>query len=221
MASFRVLRRRKKFIDNIRKPFEDFFFAEASSGILLLVAMVAALVLANSSLAGPFQKIWHTKFTIGYGSFELSMSLLHWINDGLMAVFFFFVGLEIKRELMIGELNNLRGAALPILAAIGGMIIPALLFTLFNLHSGGIHGWGIPMATDIAFALGILMLLGKRVPLGLKVFLTAVAIVDDLGAVLVIAITSDPASGSVIPKPPIKSAVHRPGMYFFFSSSVP
>lgn len=164
MTSFRVRRRRKELIDRIRKPFEDFFYAEASSGILLLAAMVVALVIANSSMAGTFERIWQTKFTIGYGSFELSKPLILWINDGLMAVFFFFVGLEIKRELMIGELNNLKSASLPILAAFGGMLVPAVVYISFNLNSDGASGWGIPMATDIAFALGILMLLGSRVP---------------------------------------------------------
>jgi NhaA family Na+:H+ antiporter len=188
MASFKIRRRRKEFIDSIRKPFEDFFYAEASSGTLLLLATVVALFIANSSLASAFERFWQTKLAIGYGDYGLSKPLILWINDGLMAIFFFFVGLEIKRELMIGELNNLKSAALPILAAFGGMLFPALLYAVFNFGTNGIDGWGIPMATDIAFALGILMLLGKRVPLGLKVFLTAVAIVDDLGAVMVIAI---------------------------------
>ena len=188
MASFRIRRKRKELIDRIRKPFEDFFYAEASSGILLLLATVAALVMANSAFADAFEKLWQTKLTIGYGEYELSKPLVLWINDGLMAIFFFFVGLEIKRELMIGELNSMKSAALPLLAAIGGMLAPALAYTAFNFGTDGMNGWGIPMATDIAFALGILMLLGKRVPLGLKVFLTAVAIVDDLGAVMVIAL---------------------------------
>jgi len=188
MASFRLRRKRKELLDRIRKPFEDFFYAEASSGILLLIAMCIALIVANSSLASTFEKIWQTKLTIGYGNYSLNKPLILWINDGLMAIFFFFVGLEIKRELMVGELNNLKSAALPILAAVGGMLVPAVIFVAFNLNSDGISGWGIPMATDIAFALGILMLLGSRVPLALKVFLTAVAIVDDLGAVLVIAL---------------------------------
>jgi NhaA family Na+:H+ antiporter len=188
MASFRLRRKRKELIDRIRKPFEDFFYAEASSGILLLMAMAIALVIANSPLSGTFENIWQTMFTIGYGEYALSKPLLLWINDGLMAIFFFFVGLEIKRELMIGELSNMKSAALPIFGAVGGMLFPAVIYAIFNIGTDGINGWGIPMATDIAFALGILMLLGDRVPLGLKVFLTAVAIVDDLGAVMVIAI---------------------------------
>jgi Na+:H+ antiporter, NhaA family len=188
MKTFRMRRQSSDLIDRLRKPFEDFFYAEASSGILLMAAMVAALVIANSSFAGAFEKIWQTKLTIGFGSYGLSKPLILWINDGLMAIFFFYVGLEIKRELMIGELNSMRNATLPILAAIGGMLAPALIYAVINLHSGGISGWGIPMATDIAFSLGILMLLGSRVPLPLKIFLTALAIVDDMGAVMVIAI---------------------------------
>jgi NhaA family Na+:H+ antiporter len=188
MKPFQTDRKDPSLADRLRKPFEDFFRAEASSGILLMAAMVIALIIANSSLAGTFEMIWQTKLTIGYGSYGLSKPLVLWINDGLMAVFFFFVGLEIKRELMIGELNSLRRAALPLLAAFGGMVAPALIYTLVNLNSDGLSGWGIPMATDIAFSLGILMLLGSRVPLSLKIFLTALAIVDDMGAVLVIAI---------------------------------
>lgn len=188
MTTFKFRRKQKELIVRIRKPFEDFFYAEASSGILLMAAMVIALIIANSSFAAAFDRIWQTELTIGYGSFGLSKPLIMWINDGLMAIFFLFVGLEIKRELMTGELNNLKSAALPIMAALGGMLVPAILFSSVNIGTDGIRGWGIPMATDIAFALGILLLLGKRVPLGLKVFLTAVAIVDDLGAVMVIAI---------------------------------
>jgi len=188
MKPFPTKRDDPSLADRIRKPFEDFFNAEASGGILLMVAMAVALLIANTPLSVPFEKIWQTKLNIGYGSFGLNKPLLLWINDGLMAIFFFYVGLEIKRELMIGELNSLRSASLPILAAFGGMIAPALIYILVNLNGEGQSGWGIPMATDIAFSLGILMLLGSRVPLALKIFLTALAIVDDMGAVLVIAI---------------------------------
>lgn len=188
MSGLRETRINNEHSDRLRKPFDDFFNSEATSGILLMAAMALAMVIANTSLAATFEKIWQTKLTIGYGDWGLSKPLVLWINDGLMAIFFFFVGLEIKRELMVGELNSLRSASLPILAAVGGMLFPAVFYTLVNLNSDGGSGWGIPMATDIAFSLGILMLLGSRVPLPLKIFLTALAIVDDMGAVLVIAI---------------------------------
>jgi NhaA family Na+:H+ antiporter len=175
-------------IDRILSPFQEFFQREASSGILLIIATLIALGWANSPWADSYQSLWHTNVSFNFGNFILSKDLLHWINDGLMAVFFFVVGLEIKREVMVGELASPRRAILPIVAAIGGMAIPAGIFLLFNPRGPAQAGWGIPMATDIAFALGVLSLLGKRVPLSLKVFLTAVAIVDDLGAVLVIAL---------------------------------
>jgi NhaA family Na+:H+ antiporter len=175
-------------IDRILSPFQEFFQLEASSGIVLIIATLIALVWANSPWAESYAALWHTTVTFSVGSFELSKDLLHWINDGLMAVFFFVVGLEIKREVLVGELASPRRAILPIVAAIGGMVVPAFFFLLFNLNGPARDGWGIPMATDIAFALGILSLLGNRVPLSLKIFLTAVAIVDDLGAVLVIAL---------------------------------
>ncbi|HEY5730031.1 MAG TPA: Na+/H+ antiporter NhaA [Anaerolineales bacterium] len=175
-------------IDRILSPFQVFFHQEASSGILLIIATVIALIWANSPWAESYQSLWHTQVSFQFGVFDLSKDLLHWINDGLMAVFFFVVGLEIKREVMVGELSSPRQAVLPIVAAIGGMVIPAGFYLLFNAGGPAQAGWGIPMATDIAFALGVLSLLGKRVPLSLKIFLTAVAIVDDLGAVLVIAL---------------------------------
>ena len=169
------------------RPIQKFIRTESSSGILLLMFTAFALLWANSPWAANYHRLWETRMTVGIGGFEISKPLLLWINDGLMAIFFFVVGLEIKREVLIGELSTFRQAALPIAAAVGGMVVPALLFTVFNAGTPGGRGWGIPMATDIAFALGVLALLGSRAPLALKVFLTAFAIVDDIGAVLVIA----------------------------------
>lgn len=169
-------------------PFEEFVHAEASSGILLMVCTVAAMLIANSAFLPLYESILHTKITIGSDSFNISHTLHHWINDGLMALFFFTVGLEIKREILVGELADRRQAILPIAAAIGGMIIPALIYVALNFGSDAIDGWGVPMATDIAFALGVLAILGKRIPKALVGFLLALAIVDDLGAVLVIAV---------------------------------
>jgi NhaA family Na+:H+ antiporter len=170
------------------RPFQEFAGRESSGGILLLACTIVALVWANSPWASLYTDLWHAPFTVGLGNFTLSHELHFWVNDALMAVFFFVVGLEIKRELLAGELASPRQAALPILAAVGGMVVPALLYTLLNVNGPGARGWGIPMATDIGFAIGVMALLGERVPLGLKVFLTALAIVDDIGAVLVIAV---------------------------------
>ncbi len=175
-------------IRKVLYPIREFMHAEASGGIVLMLCAVAALAWANSPWSAAYSALWETKITIGPEGFNLSESLLHWINDGLMAVFFFVVGLEIKREVLVGELASLRQAALPIAAALGGMVAPALIYTAVNLGGEGAGGWGIPMATDIAFALGVLALLGPRVPTSLKIFVTALAIVDDLGAVLVIAL---------------------------------
>lgn len=175
-------------ISQLARPFQEFFKVEASSGIVLMAATVVALILANSRWSAAYFEVLETQIAIVVGNFELSLDLLHWINDGLMAVFFFFVGLEIKREILVGELSSPRKAALPIAAAVGGMLAPAIIYTAINRGGPGEAGWGIPMATDIAFALGVLALLGSRAPTPLKVFLTALAIVDDLGAVLVIAI---------------------------------
>ncbi len=174
-------------IEQIIKPFQCFLEKEAAGGILLLIFTAAALVWANSPFADIYDHLWHTKFSIGFQEFKLDYTLHHWINDGLMAIFFFVVGLEIKREFLVGELSSFKQASLPIMAALGGMIFPALFYVIFNSGSEGISGWGIPMATDIAFAIGILALLGSRVPVALKVFITALAIADDIGAVLVIA----------------------------------
>jgi NhaA family Na+:H+ antiporter len=170
------------------RPFQQFVETGSIGGIILLATTAVALVWANSPWAESYEHLWEQKVVIGPAGNALELTLHQWINDALMAVFFLLVGLEIKRELMVGELASPRQAALPIMGALGGMLVPALLYTLLNGGGPGSAGWGIPMATDIAFALGIITLLGPRVPLGLKVFLTALAIVDDLGAVLVIAI---------------------------------
>ncbi len=169
-------------------PFQEFVQAESTSGIVLMACAVTALVWANSPWRDSYFHLWETTVVVGAGPFRLVQSLHHWINDGLMAVFFFLVGLEIKREVLVGELASPRNAALPIAGAIGGMLVPAAVFLVFNAGTEAAGGWGIPMATDIAFALGVLALLGDRVPAQLRVFLAALAIVDDLGAVMVIAL---------------------------------
>ena len=175
-------------LSDILRPFEDFFKHQAAGGLVLMGTTLLALLLANSPLAPAYHHFWERQLTIGFDGFALSQSLHVWINDGLMAVFFFVVGLEIKRELLAGELATLRNAALPIAAAIGGMLLPALIYRLLAPGPPQVDGWGIPMATDIAFALGVIALLGRRIPRSLAIFLTALAIVDDLGAVLVIAV---------------------------------
>ena len=176
-------------IQHITKPFREFFKLEASSGIVLLIAAILALIISNGSYSDDYFSILKQYITLGTESFGLKLSVLHWINDVLMAVFFFFVSLEIKREFLQGELSNIKQALLPIIAAVGGMLVPALFYVFINLgDSETLNGWAIPSATDIAFSLGVLSLLGKRVPLSLKVFLTALAIIDDLGAILIIAI---------------------------------
>lgn len=174
-------------------PLSRFLGRQTTSGIILFVSAIFALIAANSPWAEAYHHIWHNTFSLGFNEFVISKSLHHWINDGLMAVFFFVIGLELKREIMAGELRNPKDALLPVAAGIGGMVIPALIYLAINPTGSAQDGWGIPMATDIAFALGILYLLGDRVPLSLKVFLTALAIADDIGAVLVIAFfyTSD------------------------------
>lgn len=176
-----------KIIDNLSSPFSRFADQEAASGLLLIVCSVVALIWANSAIGHTYESLWHTHLSLGFGDFLIDKPLHIWINDGLMALFFFYVGLEIKQEIKVGELSDLQNAALPFFAAFGGMVVPAALFLLINRGAPGAQGWGVPMATDIAFSLGILMLLGKRVPNNMKVFLTAFAIVDDIGAVLVIA----------------------------------
>jgi NhaA family Na+:H+ antiporter len=174
--------------ERVIRPVARFIQSQASSGVILLTCTVVALVWANSPYSDVYRDLWHTEFSLQYGGQSLSMDLHHWINDGLMAVFFLLVGLEIKREVVLGELNNAKKAALPIMAAVGGMLVPALIYVAMNAGRPSVDGWAIPMATDIAFSLGVLALLGTRAPLALKVFLAALAIVDDLGAVLVIAL---------------------------------
>ena len=173
----------------ISKPFRWFFQLEAASGLVLLFAAIIALIISNSTLSNLYFDTLNKYLFIGINNFGLKLSVLHWINDALMAIFFFFVTLEIKREFLQGELSNIKQALLPIIAAVGGMLVPALVYVFINLgDSETLNGWAIPSATDIAFSLGVLSLLGKRVPLSLKVFLTALAIIDDLGAILIIAI---------------------------------
>jgi NhaA family Na+:H+ antiporter len=172
----------------VRNLFNRFTRLQASGGILLVIGTIIALILANSSLAHNYFEFWDTDFAISFGNQSLSEHLIGWVNDGLMVIFFFVVGLEIKRELTIGELATPKKAALPIIAAIGGMVVPAGIYLVLNSSGDGQNGWAIPMATDIAFTLGVLVLLGRRIPLALKIFFTALAIADDLAAVLVIAI---------------------------------
>lgn len=166
----------------------QFLHTEAAGGIVLLVAAVAAMAWANSPWQDSYRTVWHTELSVGVGRWHLTEDLQHWINDALMAVFFFVVGLEIKRELVKGELRDPRTAALPAIAALGGMVVPALIYVAFNAGRAGSDGWGIPMATDIAFAVGLLALFGRRVPTSLRLFLLTLAIVDDIGAIIVIAV---------------------------------
>jgi len=178
----------EKSFDKILTPFEEFIHRQTTSGLLLMTTAVLALLLANGPLASAYEHVIHTLIGLNMGSWALEMTLHHWINDGLMALFFFVVGLELKREILVGELAELRHAALPIGAAIGGMVVPALIYFAINPEGDAARGWGIPMATDIAFAIGALALLAGRVPKALITFLVALAIVDDLGAVIVIAV---------------------------------
>lgn len=182
-------------MENTLNPIQRFFKSESVSGILLIVATIAALIVANSPLAHYYHEFWdETSLSFSFKNFELSKPMHYWVNDGLMAIFFFLIGLEIKREILTGNLSSVRSSLLPIFAAIGGMLIPAGIYLALNYSNETLmNGWAVPMATDIAFSLGILALLGKRVPLPLKIFLAALAIVDDIGAVLAIAVfyTSD------------------------------
>ena len=175
-------------ITKLSQPFKWFFKLEAASGLVLLIAAVIALVISNSNLSELYFNTLEQYLFIGINNFGLKLSVHHWINDLLMAIFFFFVTLEIKREFIQGELSNLKKALLPIIGAVGGMVIPALVYVVINFgNTETLNGWAIPSATDIAFSLGILSLLGSRVPISLKIFLTALAIIDDLGAILIIA----------------------------------
>lgn len=175
-------------IDRVLSPFRGFLQHRLAGAALLMIATAAAVTLANSPLQETYHHLLESRVELDAGLLDLNYTIHHWINDGLMSIFFFLVGLEIKRELLIGELSTLRKATLPAIAALGGMVVPAGVYAVFNYSLETSGGWGIPMATDIAFALGVLALLGDRVPLGVKVFLTALAIVDDIGAVLVIAV---------------------------------
>ncbi len=176
-------------ITYLTSPFKWFFKLESASGLVLLFAAIIALFISNSDLSNLYFSILNKYVFIGVNEFGLKLSVMHWINDALMAIFFFFVTLEIKREFLQGELSNRKQAMLPIIAAVGGMVVPALIYVFINIdNSVTLNGWAIPSATDIAFSLGVLSLLGKRVPLSLKVFLTALAIIDDLGAIIIIAL---------------------------------
>ena len=172
----------------LSSPFNWFFKLEAASGLMLLLSAIVALIISNSSISSLYFETLDKYIFIGINNFGLKLSILHWINDVLMAIFFFFVTLEIKREFIQGELSNIKQAILPIIAAIGGMLVPALIYVYVNFENiETLNGWAIPTATDIAFSLGVLSLLGSRVPISLKVFLTALAIIDDLGAIVIIA----------------------------------
>jgi NhaA family Na+:H+ antiporter len=178
----------EKTFDRILTPYEEFIHDETASGLILMGCTIVALFLANGFLHEHYEHLLHTELAVSLGGWELRHTLHHWINDGLMALFFMVVGLEIKREVVVGELSDPRAALLPIVAAVGGMLVPAALFYVINAGQPGAAGWGVPMATDIAFAVGVLVLLGSRVPKTVLTFLVALAIVDDLGAVLVIAV---------------------------------
>lgn len=178
----------EKTFQKIATPFERFIHAQTTTGLILMAMTIIALLLANTPLTQTYADFFHTHIDISVGSWKLTHTIHHWINDGLMAIFFFIIGLEIKREVLVGELSSIKVAILPILAAVGGMVLPALIYLSFNYGEEAASGWGIPMATDIAFAISALVLLGKRVSSALVTFLVALAIVDDLGAVVVIAI---------------------------------
>jgi NhaA family Na+:H+ antiporter len=178
----------EKAFDSVLTPLDDFIHRQTTSGILLMLCAVLAIYIANSPWSEAYHHILAIPFTIGIPGFQLSKTLHHWINDGLMAIFFFVIGLELKREILVGELANIKLAMLPIIAAVGGMLVPVLIYISINQEGTALNGWGVPMATDIAFALGALALLGNRIPKNLLTFLIALAIVDDLGAVLVIAL---------------------------------
>ena len=179
---------RQLVADQILRPTQQFFNKEASSSILLISATVIALIWINSNVGETYHRFWHTEISLTFGHFHISKTLLHWVNDGLMSLFFFTVGLEIKREILVGELATPKKALLPVIAALGGVIVPGLIYAALNVGLPTIHGWGIPVATDIAFALGAVAVFGRKLPVGLRIFLAAFAIADDLGAVVIIAI---------------------------------
>ena len=183
-----VVSTRQLVADQILKPTQQFFRKEAASSILLIAATIIALIWVNSDVGETYHRFWHTKISFTFAHFHISKTLLHWVNDGLMSLFFFTVGLEIKREILVGELATPKKALLPVIAALGGMIVPGLIYAAINIGLPTIHGWGIPVATDIAFALGAVAVFGRRLPVGLRIFLAAFAIADDLGAVVIIAI---------------------------------
>jgi Na+/H+ antiporter len=183
-----MMKNTKSSLEKILSPIQKFLKMEASGGIILIISTIVALVWANSIFSESYFNLWSKYVTLDIAGFKLKNSIHHWINDGLMVIFFFVVGLEIKRELIAGELSSIKKASLPIAGALGGMILPALIYLLFNYGKEGMSGWGIPMATDIAFVVGLMALLGPKFPLPLKIFVLALAIVDDIGAVLVIAI---------------------------------
>lgn len=187
-AETEITRLPKEFIDRLTKPFARFLSIQAGGGVILLLFTVAALVLSNSPWAHHFESVWETSVGLHLGSFEFARSLREWINDGLMTLFFFLVALELKRELVLGELNNPRMAALSIAAALGGMIVPASIYLALQLGQPGETGWGTVMATDTAFVIGCLAILGSRIPPSLRVFMLSLAIIDDIGAILVVAI---------------------------------
>ena len=179
---------RQLVADQIFRPFQRFFRKEAASSILLIAATIMALIWTNSQIGETYHSFWHSEVTFAFGAFHISKTLVHWINDGLMSLFFFTVGLEIKREILVGELATPKKALLPVIAAVGGMVVPGLIYAILNIGSPTISGWGVPVATDIAFALGAVAVFGRRLPVGLRIFLAAFAIADDLGAVVIIAI---------------------------------
>jgi len=179
---------RQLVADQIFRPFQRFFRKEAASSILLIAATIMALIWTNSAIGETYHSFWHTEVSFSFGHFHINKTLVHWINDGFMSLFFFTVGLEIKREILVGELATPKKALLPVIAALGGMIVPGLIYALLNVGSPNISGWGVPVATDIAFALGAVAVFGRRLPVGLRIFLAAFAIADDLGAVVIIAI---------------------------------
>ncbi len=208
--------------EKLIRPLNDFLHKEASAGILLVFAAFVAMIWANSPFSGSYFDLWGTEAVVGVGDFEIALNLKEWINDAAMVLFFFVVGLEIKRELTQGELNDPRQAALPIIGALGGMIVPAGIYALLNAGGEGADGWGIPMATDIAIVMGVVALLGSRAPSWLKLFLLALAIVDDIGAILVIAIFYSEgvsfgwlaiAVGAVAVAALARNSVHRIGLY--------